>query len=304
MSAPSDAPNSPDPLESPAESSPEPADSSSELAKSSPESTGSSTGPTDASESPESSDSGDDPRLHEEFVRTVPAPDRSETGRVTLVGVVHDHPASAYRARTVVSACDPATVALEAPPLAVPLYRTYADSDAPPSFGGEMSAAAQAARDCGAEVVGVDGPTAAFLARLARNCLRERASLDTLRRVASGVASVSRHAVVCRVAAAVADRTGLRVEVDDPVAHDCERTDPPAEQARDEREQARRSRSLLRAFDPPEPVELRERTREECMADALADLRTRGETVAVVGLDHLDAVADRLASERSLAASR
>ena len=296
MSAPSDAP---DPLESPSE-----LESSSELADSSAESTGPPTGPLATSESPESSDSGDDPRLRDEFVRTVPAPDRSETGRVTLVGVVHDHPASAYRARAVVRERDPDVVALEAPPVAVPLYRTYADSDARPSFGGEMSAAAQAARESDAEVVGIDGPTTAFFARLARNCWRERASPGTLRRVASGVASVSRHAVVCRLAAAVADRTGLRVEVDDPVIHDCERTDSPAEQARDEREQARRSRSLLRAFDPPEPVALRERTREECMADALADLRTRGETVAVVGLDHLDAVADRLDSSRSVAASR
>ncbi|WP_210424953.1 hypothetical protein [Halorussus halobius] len=285
MSAPSDAPDSPDPLESPAESSPE-------LAESSPESAGPPTGPLAASS--ESSNSDEDPRLHEAFVRTVPAPDESRGGRVTLVGVVHDHPASAYRARTVVHQRDPEVVALEVPPVAVPLYRAYADSDSPPSFGGEMSAAAQAARESDAEVVGVDGPTTAFFARLARTCWDERISPDALRRVLSGVASVTRHAVVCRLAAAVADRTGLRVEVDDPVAHDCERTDPPAEQARDERAQARRSRSLLRAVDPPEPVELREATREACMADALADLRSRGDAVAVVGLDHLDAVADRL----------
>jgi len=232
---------------------------------------------------------GDDPRLNPEYVRTLTDPER---GDLTLVGVVHDHPASVFRAGEVVRERAPETVALELPPPAVPLYREYAWSDRPaPSFGGEMSAAARSAREVGAEVVGMDAPTRDFLARLARNCRRERASLGTLRRVAAGVASVSRHAVVCRAAAAVADRTGLRVEVDDPVAHDCSRADPPGEQASDERRQAERSRSLLRAFDPPEPVALRDRTREESMAARLDSLGERGDAVAIVGLDHLDGIA-------------
>jgi len=231
---------------------------------------------------------GDDPRLNPEYVRTLARPER---GDLTLVGVVHDHPASVFRAVEVVRERAPDTVALELPPLAVPLYREYARSDRPaPSFGGEMSAAARAARETGADVVGVDAPTRDFLARLARNCRREAASLGTLRRVAAGVASVTRHAAVCRAAAVLADRTGLRVEVDDPVAHDCSRSDPPSEQARDERRQAERSRSLLRAFDPPEPVALRDETREESMADRLDSLRDRGDAVAIVGIDHLDGI--------------
>ena len=240
---------------------------------------------------PDDRSSETDPRLHEGYVRRLPDHD------LTLVGVVHDHPASVHRARAVVRERDPATVALEAPPLAVPLYRAYArGSRTPPTFGGEMSAAAQAARECDADVVGVDAPTADFFARLARNCWAERASLDTLRRVASGVTSVTRHAVVCRAAAAVADRSALRVEVDDPIDHDCDRSDPPEVQARDERRQARRSQSLLRAFDPPRPVQLRDETREECMADRLGSLGD-GETVAILGLDHLDGVATLLAEK-------
>jgi pheromone shutdown protein TraB len=234
----------------------------------------------------------DDPRMNDEFVRTVSRSD----GDVTLVGVVHDHPASVHRVRAVVRERDPAVVALESPPLAVPLYETYArDSRTPPAFGGEMSAAARAAAETDAEVVGIDAPTPGFFARLVRNCRSAGASLGTLRQVAAGVASVSRHALTCRVAAAVADRTALRVEVDDPVAHDCSRSDPPAVQASDERAQARRSQSLLRAFDPPRPIRLRDETREECMADELRSLRERGETVAVVGLDHLDGVAEQVA---------
>jgi hypothetical protein len=83
--------------------------------------------------------------------------------------------------------------------------------------------------------------------------------------------------------------------VDSPVEHDCSLADSPAEQARDERRQARRSQSLLRAFDPPRPVRLRDDTREECMAEKLEALRLEGETVAIVGLDHLDAVAEQIA---------
>ena len=277
MSAPADPSESSDSIES----TPEPS------ASSTPDD-----GATGASEVAESTSADVDPRLNDDYVRTVSHPD----GDVTLVGVVHDHPASVYRARAVVRERSPAVVALESPPLATPLYEAYAeDSSTPPSFGGEMSAAAQAARESDAEVVGIDAPTADFFARLARNCWSERASVETLRRVASGAASVTRHALTCRVAAAVAERTALRVEVDDPVEHDCSLADSPAEQARDERRQARRSQSLLRAFDPPRPVRLRDDTREECMAENLEALRSKGETVAVVGLDHLDAVAERIA---------
>lgn len=230
--------------------------------------------------------------MNEEYVRRLP------DANVTLVGVVHDHPASVHRARVVVRERDPEVVALEAPPLAVPLYETYArDSRTPPTFGGEMSAAAQAAREADAEVVGIDGPTVAFFARLVRNCRAADASLGTLRKVVSGVTSVTRHALTCRVGAAVASRTAFRVEVDDPVVHDCDRSDPPAVQARDERAQARRSQSLLRAFDPPRPVRLRDETREECMAEELRSLPEEDEAVAIVGLDHLDSVARQVAEK-------
>ncbi|USZ67036.1 hypothetical protein NGM10_09870 [Halorussus salilacus] len=249
--------------------------------------------PTDALEDTpsEPSDAPDDPRMNGEYIRTVSHPE----GDVTLVGVVHDHPASAYRARAVVRERDPETVALEVPPLALALYREYArGARSPPSFGGEMSAAALAARERDADLVGIDAPTPEFCARLARNCWDERADVETVRRLASGLASVTRHAAICRIAATVAARTSLRVEVDAPVEHDCTRADPPNEQARDEREQAERSRSFARAFDPPTSVRLRDETREECMAENLRSLRAAGDAVAIVGLDHLDAVAERI----------
>lgn len=240
-----------------------------------------------------------DPRLRDEYVHTESGP----TGDVTLIGVVHDHPASVYRTQAVVRERDPEVVALEAPPLAVPLYETYArnasaetrrTTETPPTFGGEMSAAAQVAAEIEASVVGIDAPTGDFLGRLVRNCWKEDASARTLRRVFSGVASVTRHALVCRTAAAVASRTGFRVEVDSPVEHDCRVSDSPKAQARDERQQATQTQSLLRAFDTPEPVRLRDDTREEHMAARLRSLRSRGSVVAVVGLDHLDGIVAEL----------
>lgn len=248
--------------------------------------------PTESSEPREDTQLATDPRVNDEYIRTI---SEGEGDDLTLVGVVHDHPASVYRARVLITMYAPEVVALEVPPVATPLYQAYAgDSQTPPSFGGEMSAAVQAARNCDAEVVGIDAPTPKFLAQLTRNCWRERASSKTLRRVLSGVTSVTRHAILCRAAAAVADRTSFRVEVDDPVVHDCGREDSPDVQARDERKQASRSQSLLQALEPPEAVLLRDETREDCMAERLQSLRCQGKTVAILGLDHLDGIAERI----------
>jgi len=250
----------------------------------------------------------DDPRLHDEYVRTVPGddrPERSDTGpresgdatpdrgegAVTLVGVVHDHPASVHRVRALIADRDPATVALELSPIALPLFEAYAADGDPPAYGGEMSAAIAAA-DC--DVVGIDAPSAAFFRRLAGRIREERPGPRTVGRVLRGVASVTRHALTCRVGATVARLTGRTVELDEPVDHDCTPRDAPAVQATDEKRQANRSLSLMRAFETPEPVHLRDATREECMAEKLAALRTAGDVVAVVGIDHLEGVVAEL----------
>jgi len=120
----------------------------------------------------------EDPRLTGEHVRSV----ASTAGTVTLVGVVHDHPASVYRVRRVLEAREPDVLALELPPISLSLFEAYArDVRTPPVFGGEMSAAIQAADTD--EVVGIDGPTMAFTLALARTLVRERASQSTVRSV-------------------------------------------------------------------------------------------------------------------------
>lgn len=232
-----------------------------------------------------------DPRTTGEFVRRIPGAD----GTLTVVGVVHDHPASTYRVRRVVEVADPQVLALELPPVAVPLFEQYArDHRTPPVFGGEMSAAIQAGDP--ERTLGIDRPSADFFRRLTGNLIRERPSPGLVRRVLVNAGSVTGHAIVCRVAAAVAALSGLRVEVDAPVSHDVDRSDPPDVQARDERERIRRARSFReatrgRAEGRASTVE--DVTREEHMAERIATVE--GDAVAVVGIGHLPALAGLLA---------
>jgi len=232
-----------------------------------------------------------DPRLGDDCRRRVPA--TPSASRVTLVGVVHDHPASAYRARAVVRSVEPAVLALELPPMALPLYDEYARDDrTPPAFGGEMSAAIQAAGTD--RVVGIDGPSLGFARHLARRLVSGRHSAATVRDLGRSLASVTRHALTCRAAALLSRRTGVRVEVDDPSPHDCDTSTPPAEQARDERAQVRQARTVMQAFGTSGAGAVRKATREDYMVTRLVALRGEGETVAVVGAGHVAELADRL----------
>lgn len=237
-------------------------------------------------------DVGSDPRVTGEYVRRI----AGDGEALTLVGVVHDHPASSYRVRRVVEELDPEVLALELPPISVPLFEQYAYTDRrPPVFGGEMSVAIQAAAP--RRTVGIDRPTVDYFRRLGRCLLRERPAVETLRIVVSNVVETTSHAILCRIAAAVGDRTSLRTEVGSPVPHDSDWSDSPAEQARNERTQVRRSRSFMDAFraaSRSRAARLEDTAREEAMAARLAELREDGPTVAVIGIDHLDPVADRL----------
>jgi hypothetical protein len=232
-----------------------------------------------------------DPRITGDHVRRCSGEDN---GDVTLVGVVHDHPASKYRVRTTVDAADPDVLALELPPLAIPLYEQYADdSRTPPPFGGEMSAAVQTAAT--GHIAGIDGPTVGFVGRLLRNVASDPGSFATVRSVVSSLSSVTKHAVVCRLAGAIAAHTGVRLEVDAPVAHDSGWDDDPREQASDERSEIRRARTITETFGQSDTARVRNVTREAQMASRLSALRREGDVVAVVGIGHLDALADRLA---------
>jgi len=226
-----------------------------------------------------------DPRLEAATITRV--------GRVVLVGVLHDHPASIYRVQTVVDAEDPDVLALELPPLAVPLAAHHAaDERTPPTLGGEMSAAVQAADTD--RVVGIDGPTVGFLRYLAAELRAERAAPATVRRTAAALRSVTSRAVTRRLVAAIASLTTVQVAVDPPTAYDTGRADDPVTQAAEERRRVDTAQSMLRAFTPPPAAAIRRTARERYMADRLAALGGTAGVVAVVGLAHLDAVAGYL----------
>lgn len=240
----------------------------------------------------------EDPRITGEYVRAVAGADQT----LVLVGVVHDHPASAYRVRTVIQSLDPAAIALELPPMAVPLFEQYAEDErTPPPFGGEMSAAIQAAP--AAETVGIDRPTWTFGRRLLGNLVRDRPSAGTVRTLASNMFSTAKHAVLCRVAATVAAVTSIRLEVDAPIAHDTDWSDSPAAQARDEKRRIRQTRSFMNAVgtgDQSRASTFENVTREQHMAERLSGVGDEGTVVAVVGIDHLARIAERLEDRESV----
>lgn len=234
----------------------------------------------------------DDPRLPGDRTRRV----EGLEGALTLVGVVHEHPASVHRVRTVVSRASPDVLALELPPLAVTLFEDYAaDEDGPPAHGGEMSAAIQAATTD--RVVGIDGPSVAFLVRLGRALAGDRPDREAIRGVLDGLIAASKESLVCGVAGTIASRTGIDIAVGRPVDHECSRHDGPTQQADDEQRQIRRARAVMDAVEPSRGAAFRDEIREAHMAERLETLQRDGDVVAVVGYGHLDAIVDRLTNE-------
>lgn len=229
-----------------------------------------------------------DPRVDDRYLRRIPGDD---AGDVLLVGVVHDHPASVYRAAALVDALSPDVVAVELPPLAVPAFTDGGDDDA---TGGEMRAAIRTADD--ARVAGIDGPSLAFVREFVRTVRRERPSPSTVRGVLSGVTETFRQALAHRLDAAPGHLAfpGLDLPETPSSGYESTADDDPAVQAADERRHLSRSRSLLEMFEAPPALRLHDLIREATMASRLRSLRREGPVVAVVGFDHLDDVAAAL----------
>ena len=234
-----------------------------------------------------------DPRLTGDHVRSV----TRDGATVTLVGTVHDHPASVYRTKWAVAEYDPAVLALELPPLALPLFETLAAGrgegpDPAASAGGEMAAAISAATTD--RVVAIDGPSLGYARTLAAKLGDERPGRRALRGVLAGAASAGRQAIRCRIAATLASHTSRTPSVPNGVTHDCGSDDDPETQADDEGRQIDRARAVMDAFEPSRAAQFRDETREAHMATRLRELRGEGDVVAVVGHGHLTSLADRL----------
>ncbi|ADD04993.1 uncharacterized protein Nmag_1414 [Natrialba magadii ATCC 43099] len=231
------------------------------------------------------------------------------TGTLYLLGVVHDHPASIGRVMRAVDEIDPSVLALELPPAALPLYRVYArkggtnETDdgteyVPPSRGGEMSAAISATDS--ASLVGIDAPNWSFLRRLVTRLVADRVSPGTARRLLSSLGGATRDALTCRIAATLTDATSMTIAPDDPIEYDCSFDDPPAEQAAHERAHVASVQALLGSLETTDSaLAYRDDTRERCMIDRLTEIRseTDDDVVAVVGIDHLERLADELSAD-------
>lgn len=240
-----------------------------------------------------------DPRVRTEHVR-VRHLDAAGT-RVVLVGVVHDHPASRYRAAAIVEDVSPDVVALELPDLAIPLFEQFAADPGQSDPGGEMSAAIEAAGD--AAVTGIDVPSTSFVRSLIETLGAIGPSATEIAAVASRTASVTGHALRCRLAASPAPVAigGPPVEA---IEYDCDRTDPPVDQADHEASRLRQSRSLLGALDYPIARRVTDEARERAMACRLSTIGQTGDVVAVVGFGHLDEIADALSAREKGSTSR
>lgn len=230
----------------------------------------------------------DDPRIEPDHLRVFDADDR----RILLVGAVHDHPASVARVRRVVRSIDPATVAVELPPLALPLFADGSDS--------EMSVAL-AATD--AEGIAIDSLGPSFVRSLWREIRTESPDSDTIRQIAANAVAVCRNALSCRLASIVdGDRFSTRVRT--PAEYDLAADATPSRQADHEQRHLSRSFSILRTLERPLADEIVDAARERTMARRLSTLDGSGSVVAVVGFEHLDGISDGLtvrgATERSV----
>lgn len=236
----------------------------------------------------------DDPRIDSRFLRCVPGADGS--GSVLLVGVVHDHPASVYRAARLTDVLNPAVLAVELPPLAVSLFGLYADDRyVPPRLGGEMSAGIQAAGN--ARVVGIDAPNGPYFGELARILWADWPGVDVVRTLLRDVFSGGAQAVACRLGALLGSVTPLRPRVYTHIEYDSSMLDEPTEQAAHESSHVTRRQSFLRAVEIPPAIRIVDTARERSMIARLSELRTTGDVVAIVGIEHLEGVHSGLNEE-------
>ncbi|QZX99140.1 hypothetical protein [Halobaculum rubrum] len=242
-----------------------------------------------------------DPRLDSAQVRCLPG--SNEVGAILLIGVVHDHPASVVRVSQLLETFTPDTLALELPPLSMPLFRRYArDSHTPPRLGGEMSAAIRAAGE--ARVVGVDAPNRAYVRALIRR-LRDDSDARSLTRTV--IADLGRglvQAAACRLGAVVAAYTPYTPRVYAHIAYEATLLDDPETQAEHEATHLAQHRAFVDVVDPPPETALVDETREAVMAARIATLRREGDVAVVVGMSHLDGLVRRLTGGDGVANKR
>ena len=232
-----------------------------------------------------------DPRLDPTRVRCLPGANGG--GAILLIGVVHDHPASVFRVSQILDTFTPDTLALELPPLSVPLFRRYAhDSHTPPRLGGEMSAAIRAAGE--ARVVGVDAPNWPYVRALIRRLHDDPDARSLTRRVLADLGRGIAQAAACRLGAVVAALTPYTPRVYAHIVYEATLLDDPETQAEHEATHLAQHRAFVGVVDPPPETALVDETREDVMAARIEAIRREGDVAVVVGMSHLDGLVRRL----------
>lgn len=219
----------------------------------------------------------DDPRISHRFVSTVLQDDAHP---VVLVGTVHDHPASAFRVRTLVSEIEPAYTAVELPPAAIPLFEQLIVQNS------EFGAACAASRDS-SEVVGIDGFGLSFAKHFARMSLEMTGiqSGDVLNALKS-VWSIQKETATMRLKGSGEQATAFD--------YDVTGWSDPIDQAESEVAEVKDHEALMGAFNTPDAQKLLDTSREEHMAEEIDSLRQDGVVVAVVGYAHMDKIEQKL----------
>lgn len=231
--------------------------------------------------------SDDDPRINDRYIRCLSAGQCQRS--VLLVGVVHDHPSSVFRVSFLLERLSPETLALELPPLAVPLFRRYADDDhVPPRLGGEMSMAIQTAGAI--PTVGIDAPNRGYLKILFLKLLSADPSIGIVKRLLEDTITGWTQAIACRGAGVLSTLTPLRPRVYEHLVYGCTVLDSPTVQAEHEAAHVLQRQAFLDAIEVPRSIALIDAAREQYMALRLDELRAEGDVVAIVGVEHLDGV--------------
>lgn len=251
-----------------------------------------------------------DPRIGDEYVRIVESAGHAP---VILVGVVHDHPASIHRVRTIIDTLEPEVLGLELPSLATPLFEQFAggegdvetdsaglgaltdggsvdaeaaraenakgdvDPEAPDGWTGHAAGGEMTAAITAADdarIVGLDMPDRRSLTSLAATMWREGVSSATMRTVAEDVWRLSRHAAESRLVAAGLPQSIVKHELGGRHRYEVSPADPPAVQADHEHGHVRKSRALLQSLEPPAATRLVDDVRERSIGDRLTTLRT------------------------------
>lgn len=226
-----------------------------------------------------------DPRVTADPLRCIPG--EPGTGSVLLVGVVHDHPASVFRVAWILETVTPDFLAVELPPLAVPLFQMYArDVYTPPRLGGEMSMAIQAAGEV--DTIGIDGPNRRYLRMLLKKLVDGRIPRTLISPVLKDIVTSSAHTLAIRLGAVVGAITPLRLRLYTHIRYDSTLLDSPSTQAAHESTYLSQQRTFLKAIEIPESVYVIDRTREESMVAQIRELQQDGDVIAIVGMEHLE----------------